>query len=426
MARPRKQFPSVVHHKPSGQARVRIGGKDFYLGRYGSKDARAAYARLIGEVESVGKETVKAVRAAIADPTGPTVAALCLAFIDHAESTYRKNGRLTSTCATFKTPVRILRALYGSTPARDFGPFALEAVRNQFVKTGLSRNVSNTYANHVRRIFRWGVSRQLVPVAVVQALECVDPLKAGRTTAPECAPILPVDDEIVEATLPFLTPVVQAMIRLQRLTGMRPGEVCAIRPNDVDRSGDVWTYRPAEHKMLHKDRARVVYIGSSAQEVLLPYLLRQEMDCCFSPREAAQQVRDRRTEERTTPEGYGNSVGTNRKRKPVRPPSDRYDVHSYRRAITRACELAFSMPEELRHIPANVADAHERRVRAAEWRAAHCWAPNRLRHSAATEIRAEFGLEGVQAILGHSRRDTSERYAEKSIPLAREVARRLG
>jgi len=96
MTRPRKSISSVVHHKPTGQARVRIAGKDFYLGRDGSKEARAAYAGLIGEVEAVGKEAVAAVRAAIAEPTGPTVSALCLAFVDHAEATYRKNGQLTS------------------------------------------------------------------------------------------------------------------------------------------------------------------------------------------------------------------------------------------------------------------------------------------------------------------------------------------
>jgi len=41
---------------------VRIGGKDIYLGRYGSREARAAYARLLGEIETAGQEAVKAAR----------------------------------------------------------------------------------------------------------------------------------------------------------------------------------------------------------------------------------------------------------------------------------------------------------------------------------------------------------------------------
>ena len=32
------------------------------------------------------------------------------------------------------------------------------------------------------------------------------------------------------------------MIELQRLTGMRPGEVVIMRTCDLERSGDVWAY----------------------------------------------------------------------------------------------------------------------------------------------------------------------------------------
>lgn len=327
MARPRKSIPSVAHHKSTGQARVRIAGKDIYLGRYGSPEARAAFSQLLGEIQTSGQEAVRAARELIDDPTGPTVSALCLAFFDHAEATYRKNGRLTSTISTFKTPIRVLRTLYGNTPARNFGPIALEAVRQAFVGEGVSREVANTYTGNVRRIFQWGVSRQIVPVAVVQALACLAPLRAGRTTAPERDPVPPVADATIDATLPYLPTVVQAMIRLQRLTGMRPGEVCSIRPGDVERLPEVWIYQPAEHKTMHKDRSRAVHLGPKAQAVLSPYLLRAATAFCFSPAEAAQEVRDRRHEERRTPEGRGNEIGTHRKRKPVRSP--RASAHNW-------------------------------------------------------------------------------------------------
>ena len=49
--------------------------------------------------------------------------------------------------------------------------------------------------------------------------------------------------EVVEATLPFLTHPVAAMVRLQMFTGMRPGEARAMRADEIDRSGDVWLYR---------------------------------------------------------------------------------------------------------------------------------------------------------------------------------------
>ena len=44
-------------------------------------------------------------------------------------------------------------------------------------------------------------------------------------------------DAIVEVTLPHATPQVQAMVQLQRHSGMRPGEVVVMRTIDLDTSG---------------------------------------------------------------------------------------------------------------------------------------------------------------------------------------------
>ena len=43
----------------------------------------------------------------------------------------------------------------------------------------------------------------------------------------------------------------------------------------------------------------------------------------------------------------------------------------------------------------------------AEWKKAHRWSPNRLRHSAATAIRQRFGLEAAQVPLGHASADVT-------------------
>ena len=44
-----RKIPAYVHHKPTGQARVRIKGKDFYLGKYGSPESHERYDELIAE-----------------------------------------------------------------------------------------------------------------------------------------------------------------------------------------------------------------------------------------------------------------------------------------------------------------------------------------------------------------------------------------
>jgi integrase len=86
------------------------------------------------------------------------------------------------------------------------------------------------------------------------ALKALAGLKKGRTQARETRPVECVEDSVVEATLPHLPTIVADMVRLQRLTGMRPGEVCSLRPCDVNKTDDVWLYIPDEHKTEHHQR----------------------------------------------------------------------------------------------------------------------------------------------------------------------------
>jgi integrase len=119
-----------------------------------------------------------------------------------------------------------------------------------------------------------GVENELVPPQVLHGLQAVAALRKGRTTAPESKPVKPVPDEHVDPILPLVARQVAAMIRLQRLAGMRPGEVVIMRPGDVDRSGTVWIYRPGKHKTDYRGHEREIYLGPQAQEVLLPWLLK--------------------------------------------------------------------------------------------------------------------------------------------------------
>jgi integrase len=49
-----------------------------------------------------------------------------------------------------------------------------------------------------------------------------------------------------------------------------------------------------------------------------------------------------------------------------------------------------------------------------------------LRHTNASNVRDEFGLEHTQAVLGHSTADMSQHYAKASKAKAAEVARKIG
>jgi len=282
------------------------------------------------------------------------------------------------------------------------------------IDAGHSRRYINDNIDRLRRMFRWGASEELIPAAVYESLRTVESLPKGRSEARETDPVEPVDDVTVESTLVHLPPVIRDMVQLQRLTGARPTEVCILRPNDVDRSDDVWRYVPESHKTEHHGRSRVIFIGPRAQDILRPYLLRESTAFCFQPKESERKRLDARHAARTTPLSYGNKPGSNRQRKPRRTAGDRYDRNSYRRAIHRACDKAFPPKQELE------GDALK------EWQSAHRWSPNQLRHTAATDIRKRYGAEAAQVILGHAKLNTTEIYAERDLSKAMEIARQVG
>jgi integrase len=247
-------------------------------------------------------------------------------------------------------------------------------------------------------MFRWAAENEVIPVAVHQALTTVTGLRQGRTEAREKPPIGPVSDADVESTLPHVSPTVAAMIRLQRLTGMRPQEVILLRAIDIDMTDPAcWVYRPSRHKTEHRGRERVIYLGPKSQAILKPFLSLQVTGYLFSPRRAVEQYRAERKAQRKSP--LTPSQAKRRpKTIPMRAPGELYDDGAYRKAIRRGCEKA--------GIP--------------------IWFPNQLRHTAATQIRARYGLEGSQAVLGHKELGVTQVYAEVDQSRARTIMAEIG
>jgi integrase len=209
---------------------------------------------------------------------------------------------------------------------------------------------------------------------------------------------------------------------------MRPAEECAMTTGSIDRSGNPWVYRPADHKTRHHGHDRAIMLGPKAQEILTPLLKLNPTAPLFSPADAVNELLERRHQARETPLDRGNAPGSYRNRRPGRAPGDRYDVAAYRRAIARACEVAFEMPVELdepRSKQAIASDTPEqkklRREQRAAWHAEHVWHPHQLRHTAATLLRKEFGLEAARVILGHKTLAVTAIYAEKNVEAAKRI-----
>ena len=421
-----RAYPAYSKHRASGQAVVTLNGTDVYLGTHGTRASKAEYDRIIAEWLANGRRLTTAT-------ADLTVVELIAAYLKHADVYYRDvSGILTSELSALKLPMRVLGRLYGRTATAAFGPLAMEAVRNEMIAKGWGRASINAHVGRLRRMFKWAVSKELLPAAVHQALTSVAGLRAGRTAARETGPVKPVAEAAVEATLPFLSPTVAAMVRVQLLTGARPGEVCLMRAGDIDRTGDVWLYRPAKHKTQHHGQTREIPIGPGAQAVLAPFIKADPAAYLFSPAEADASHRARRAAARKTPVQYGNSPGSNRKQQPRRAPGNCYAVGAYRHAIARACDAAFLPAEPLGPRPGERRGKWRDRLTAdqraslAAWRREHRWNPHRLRHSAGTSIRRQFGLEAAQTVLGHRTLSATQIYAEKHADTARQVAAQIG
>ncbi|MFO0905688.1 MAG: site-specific integrase [Pirellulales bacterium] len=392
------KVPSYRHYKPKNLGVVRINGRDIYLGRYDSAESWQKYHQLIAAFLSGVTDPTLEDSSSSPPPPALRVKELALKYFEFAEIYYRKVSKSTSELNCIRAALRRLLKLYADLPVPEFSPLKLKLVREEFIREGNCRLVVNRNISRIRRMFRWGVENEIVPVTVLQGLLAVAGLKKGRSEAAESEPVKPVTPEIINATLPHLSPTVRAMISVQWLSGMRPGEVCQMRPMDIDQSGEVWCYRPESHKTAHHGLERRIYLGPRAQEVLRPYLDRDAEACCFSPAEAEEQRRAAKHAKRRTPLRYGNRPGTKKKSKPKRTPGTSFSVASYRRAIDRACQIA------------KVAT----------------WSPNQLRHARATELRRQFGLDAAQVVLGHQDAIVTQIYAERDFKRAEELMKLSG
>jgi integrase len=273
------------------------------------------------------------------------------------------------------------------------------------IKAGtLCRSMINRYVGRIRRIFTWGVGEEVVLSNVADALEAVKDLRKGEEGTRDNPPREPVPEWVIAATLPFLPPVVAAMVVVQYLTGMRPSEVFKMRVGDIDRSrgNGLWYYFP-KHKTEEHIGEKPIPLGKPEQESIAPYLVgKKPGEAVFSPRtavrERAEQARARRKSK--VPPSQQERDKYRAENPPDRQVGEFYDRDSYRRAIKYAIEKGNRNGVKIPH-----------------------WSPYLLRNSAATEIELEHGLDAAQAQLGHTTADMTKRYSKAQLKQREKLAR---
>ena len=217
MPRLTNSLPKYRKHKASGQAFVELNGRRHYLGPHGTQASKREYDRLVAEWLQHGRQLT-------VGPQGEllTVVELIVAYVHHARGYYRKDGKPTSEVEAIRLSLRPVKELYGRHPCVEFGPTALKVVRQKMMDEGLSRKLINQRIGRVKRMFKWGAESELIPASIRQALEMVEGLKCGRTEARETAPIKPVDDSVVDATLPFVEDATRPLTAAGRTLYLAP------------------------------------------------------------------------------------------------------------------------------------------------------------------------------------------------------------
>lgn len=277
-----------------------------------------------------------------------------------------------------------LLALYGAEPPEAFGSLQLRAVQLLLVERGLCCATINARLGRIKRVFRWGVAMNWVPPAQISALESVAPVRPPE--APGSRRVEAVRPEVVERTLLWLDGrgtrralTLAAMIRVQMLTGMRPGELVGMCSEHIHRDGapqapategETWgarpgaacaVYLPPRHKTAWRGRKREILLGPRAMAAILPYL---------------------------RPSGalFRSRLGLP------------YTVNSYQQSLRRASDRAGVVR----------------------------WTANQLRHLAATLADERAGAETACEILGHGDLRTTERYLSRRRLRAADYAERYG
>jgi integrase len=395
------RLPQIRLHTPSGRARVRINGQDFWLGRFGSLEAQQKYDRLIAEYLANGRRIPEVPSPEVPDAgknptfqlpvpireTAPTslpvktitITTLIARFTEWADSHYRHpDGTPTREAENFKHVTRPLRKMFGTLPVADFGPIRLIAFRERLIKEQLARRTINAMVRRLRQVFKWGVSREIVPIDIfsrLQTVESLQPNRGGRETSGTRGSV---PWEVVQKTLEHLPPLISSLVLVAFHSGARVGELAKLTTRMIDMTTDPWIATIDQHKTSHKGRSRRIYFGPSAQAALQPFLLENQPDePIFSPL---------RVDERQ------------QKRQGKRLPGRVYGRSSLQQALKRAIDRA-----GVEH-----------------------WSLGMLRHSAAVRITDEYDLETARQVLGHATVSMSSHYAQESDSAAKKAAKKIG
>lgn len=364
--------PPVKLHKASNRDYVLYKNVQHYLGPAGSAESRRNYAALLQRLAGADPNVTAA-----PEPAGLAVAEVFARWL--AEEAPKLANAHEADCVGYAFGPAL--RLFARTPAADFDAGLLEEARDDMVvREGWAPCTVRHACSRVRRVWRWAERKRLVPRgswANLRTLPPLPPHDARFRSRPE--PRKAFSREEVEKALAFCVPPLAAALTFQFWTGCRSQDARRLKPGQIDRSGDVWGYRPPQHKGTWRGAGREVMIGPRCQEALVPWLEGKGPDEWAFPCHARVPRSSRKTdwlrgEHCYSRQAYGRGAAA---------------------AGKRAGLGGFQ---------------------------SYC-----LRHSAKQRVAREMGLDFARSFLGQESLSVTDNYARaRDSEMAREVARTLG
>ncbi|QDU70437.1 tyrosine-type recombinase/integrase [Mucisphaera calidilacus] len=195
-----------------------------------------------------------------------TLDELIRGYLDHADQYYRRgDGTPTRHAKNLEIALRPLRS---DLRADRFNLASFRMYRDKLLERGLQRSTVNQWCGWVRGCFRWAAQRELIPAEVAHQLKLMEPLRFGRTSCRERTISKLVGREVVHHLARICPQPVASMVMVQWLCGMRPGEVCAMRFDQLQKIEGWTVYIPEHHKTQHYGKTRTIVIPLCAREFM--------------------------------------------------------------------------------------------------------------------------------------------------------------
>ena len=385
-------MPKLKNRPPKYQqsgnyAVVYYHGKRIYLGLYGSQESHVAYSRFVAE--SRANPTFHLTK----EKTDIAISELAAAFLDNAKATADPNSYAHNRAVIMD----FLLKLYGDdTSVDEFKPRDLKLVREELIHSRrFCRRMVNRYTQRIISMFAWGVENDLVLETTWRALKTVKSLSAGYPGTFDNEEREPVPIDVVRRTLPFMPPMLRAMIQVQYLTGSRPSEIFNMKVGEIDRNrgNGLWYYVPKHHKTKKHIGKKEIPLGEPEQKLIAPYLEGKKPDVAvFSPRIAQEERNAERKAKRKTKISPSQAARDKKRAAKSSRYGEFYISSSYRQAIE------YAIAKGNRRLPDDEKIPH--------------WFPYQLRHSACTAIELAYGDEDAQAAMGHTHVNMTKRYTK--------------